>query len=87
MTSAGEAYSWGYNLFGGLGNGSNNDSNVPVAVVGDLTFQSISAGNYHTCGLTSAGEAYCWGYNSFGQLGDGSNTDRNVPVRVLDPNR
>ena len=27
----------------------------------DLTFQSVSVGPTHSCGLTTAGAAYCWG--------------------------
>ncbi len=61
------------------------ETNVPVAVMGGLTFQSISAGSWYTCGLTTTGAAYCWGYNYHGQLGDGSNTGSLVPIRVIDP--
>ena len=51
-------------------------------MVGGLTFASLTAGAYHTCGLTSGGAAYCWGYNVYGQLGDGSTTGRTAPVAV-----
>ena len=82
LTPAGAAYCWGWNGLGGLGDGTNTDSNVPVAVSGGLTFQAVSAGRGHSCGLTTAGAAYCWGWNDRGQLGDGTNTDSNVPVAV-----
>ncbi len=47
-----------------------------------LTFQSVSAGRRHSCGVTPAGAAFCWGRNDEGQLGDGTFTDRNGPVAV-----
>src|SRR5688500_10654125 len=47
-----------------------------------LTFQTISAGGFHSCGLTTQGRAYCWGYNQLGQLGDGTNLNRMVPTPV-----
>ena len=82
VTTAGAAYCWGQNLFGELGDGTTTESNVPVAVSGMLTFQSVSAGLKHNCGQASAGAAYCWGSGSSGELGDGTNTDSNVPVAV-----
>ena len=85
VTTAGQAYCWGFNAFGQLGNGSTTDSSAPVPVSGGLTFVSVSAGlgnAAHTCGLTTGGVVYCWGNNYSGQLGNGSNVNSNVPVRV-----
>lgn len=84
VATAGAAYCWGFNDHGQLGNGTNTDTNVPVAVSvsSGLEFQSVSAGGGHSCGVTRTGEAYCWGRNIVGQLGDGTNTDSNVPVAV-----
>jgi alpha-tubulin suppressor-like RCC1 family protein len=48
-----------------------------------LSFQQISAGQYHTCGITTAGKLYCWGSNSYGQLGNGTTTlNSSRPVAV-----
>jgi alpha-tubulin suppressor-like RCC1 family protein len=35
-----------------------------------FTYQRISAGAYHTCGLTIEGNVICWGLNDKGQAGD-----------------
>ena len=61
LTPAGEAYCWGRNDQGELGNGSTQNSAVPFPVRSPPAFASITAGGYHTCGLTATGNAYCWG--------------------------
>jgi alpha-tubulin suppressor-like RCC1 family protein len=32
------------------------------------TFESVSAGFYHTCGVTNSGSVECWGRNGYGQV-------------------
>lgn len=77
----GQAYCWGRNLFGELGDGNApNDSDVPVEVSGAIAFASVSAGGLHACALTAGGQAYCWGTNDRGQLGDD-----NAPIRTAVP--
>jgi len=75
LTANGEAYCWGSNSDGELGDGSMDDRAEPVRVAGGHTFRSLSAGHNRTCGLTSAGAAYCWGKNDFGELGDGTSRE------------
>ena len=83
ITTSGAAYCWGNNRFGQLGNGSSNIfADVPVVVSGGLTFISVSAGTFHSCGVTLGGAAYCWGANGTGQLGNGTNTSSSVPAAV-----
>jgi alpha-tubulin suppressor-like RCC1 family protein len=74
---------WGDNQFGQLGNGTLEDSDVPVEVVGLTDARTILAGRDYTCALTRFSEAKCWGSNMYGQLGDGTNTDRTEPVGVV----
>ena len=65
ITLAGTAYCWGNNYYGQVGDGtSGNTRTSPVAVSGGLVFESISAGESHTCGLIAGGAIYCWGYGS-----------------------
>ena len=79
----GAAYCWGQNTYGQLGDGTNTDQGSPVAVLGGLTFTSISAGSFTACGLVSTGAAYCWGQNAAGGIGNGtSGTSYSTPTAV-----
>ncbi|MFM7678398.1 MAG: RCC1-like domain-containing protein, partial [Roseiflexaceae bacterium] len=88
LNSAGTAYCWGTNQYGQLGNGTNTNQTVPVAItmpVGE-SFAAIKASYHFTCALTNTGNAYCWGENNRGQLGNGSGLgDRNTPGAVTMP--
>jgi alpha-tubulin suppressor-like RCC1 family protein len=84
ITIVGDAYCWGRNILGALGNRSTRASAVPVAVSGNLSFDLLVAGGFlgHTCGI-SDGAAYCWGDNERGQVGDGTTRNRTVPKAVV----
>jgi uncharacterized protein YjdB len=73
ITAAGKAYCWGYNGWGGLGDGSSAGmSYTPVAVTGGIVFRSLSAGADHSCGVSTDNRAFCWGNNDWRQLGKGT---------------
>jgi alpha-tubulin suppressor-like RCC1 family protein len=82
VTTGGDAYCWGHNDAGQLGNGSTTDTPIPVLVSGGLSFAAMSAGAIHTCAVTTSNIAYCWGFNFSGQLGDGTTTNSATPVPV-----
>lgn len=88
VASDNQAYCWGRNSYGQLGNNSTVQSLVPIAVSAGAipagkTIKSITAGNYHTCAIASDDQAYCWGYNLYGQLGNNLNANSLVPVAVV----
>jgi hypothetical protein len=88
-----EMWCWGLNNFGQLGNGTTENSAVPVRVSGEHVFDAVSTGDLHTCGLTPTGEVWCWGDNGIvgshegGGVQPGGETHYTEPVRTmtLDP--
>ncbi|RPI35143.1 MAG: chromosome condensation regulator RCC1 [Chloroflexota bacterium] len=82
LTDTGVLFCWGYNAWGQLGTGSNEDSYSPAVVPMDRLIADVSAGVGHTCALTTYGGVKCWGENENGQLGDGTTTDSNEPINV-----
>lgn len=69
VTASGDAYCWGANELGQLGNGTKLSTAVPSRVIAPVPFVSISAGAEHSCAVSSNGAAYCWGRDFFGRLG------------------
>jgi alpha-tubulin suppressor-like RCC1 family protein len=82
VTTTDQAYCWGDNSGGQLGDKTTRPRPTPVKVAGGHSFRDVRAGFAFTCGVTTAGEAYCWGSNSFGQIGDNSIITRLVPRLV-----
>lgn len=83
ITTAGQAWCWGKNTLGQLGNGLQGTGAPPKLVTSALTFTSISAGGAHTCAIASDRTAWCWGSDQFGQLGDGRFVNSTTPIPVV----
>jgi alpha-tubulin suppressor-like RCC1 family protein len=66
----------------GNGNGRMGQSHVPVAVAGNLTFRSLTAGADHLCGVTIDERLFCWGHNGEGEFGVGTTRGSTTPVRA-----
>ena len=79
---------WGEGEYGRLGDGNNSIHNVvsPNITTDSSVYSSVSAGDYHTCGIrASDGRVLCWGQSDYYQLGDGQNTlDRNESTLTTD---
>ncbi|MEP7326141.1 MAG: Ig-like domain-containing protein [Gemmatimonadota bacterium] len=82
LVSGGQAFCWGGNFSGEVGDSTLTERTFPVPVAGGRSFTVLTSGGYSNCALVASGQAYCWGRNFTGQLGDGSSTDRLVPVPV-----
>jgi alpha-tubulin suppressor-like RCC1 family protein len=79
-----QAYCWGGNTFGRLGDGTTTNRLTPVPISGGLSFRQVDAGVFHTCGVTIENVAYCWGG---GILGDRARTGSLTPVAVAGAHR
>jgi len=86
ITIEGDAYCWGVNDYGMLGDGqppvAGPDSAAPSRVVGNHRFTSLAVGTNHVCGLTQDAQVYCWGWNGHGQLGNGTTVATSLPTLV-----
>lgn len=84
IVSGGDAYCWGLNVTTPYAvNPSDRYSLAPLLVAGGVSFETISAGASHVCGVATSHLAYCWGSFGFGQLGigyEGLNTPPQFPV-------
>jgi hypothetical protein len=77
-----QAYCWGWNGEGEVGDSTYATRSSPVPVVGSRSFTVMSSAGYSSCGITPNGTAFCWGRNLTGQLGDGSFISKPYPVAV-----
>ncbi|GAA2758957.1 cell wall anchor protein [Actinopolymorpha rutila] len=89
LDANGQAWTWGQNNSGQLGDGSTTSRTAPVQVAQGaipagtkLIAVAAAVGGEHTVALDADGRAWAWGNNSFGQLGDGSTANSTVPVQV-----
>lgn len=64
-----EAYCWGDNSHGQLGNGTTTDSPIPVLVILPDNVNKVSGGSDFACAALSDTRVFCWGRNHRGQLG------------------
>ncbi|WP_350257668.1 immunoglobulin domain-containing protein [Scrofimicrobium sp. R131] len=80
----GNAYAWGGNSSGQLGDGSNTNRTVPVLVSAPdgVSFTSVNAGYNFSLAIGNDGKVYGWGDNSYGQLGDSTFASTNAPVEA-----
>jgi alpha-tubulin suppressor-like RCC1 family protein len=87
LTSDNQLHGWGFNFYGQLGNGTNDDASAPVLIplTGELagkTIASLQAGSANSLLTTTDGKVFTWGINWTGQLGNGGTADSNVPVAL-----
>lgn len=78
----GDVWTVGRNNFGQLGNGSFENSPVPVKVDGLPRITAVARGYDHSMALDENGEIWLWGCNNYGQLGTLEKYHYNVPMKL-----
>jgi alpha-tubulin suppressor-like RCC1 family protein len=86
VTSTGQLYSFGENMYGQLGTATNSGTGkanpVPTLVSlpsGSAPVTEVAAGTYFSLAVTSGGQLYSFGENEFGQLGRATNDSTAAP--------
>jgi alpha-tubulin suppressor-like RCC1 family protein len=78
------AYAWGYNDNGRLGDNTTTNRSSPVSVVGLFSdWVETSSGNLHSIGLRANGSLWAWGSGGNGRLGNNTTVNRSSPVSVV----
>lgn len=75
LKNDGTVWSWGRNVEGQLGNGTqgaSSYSSTPVQATGVSSIIAIAGGRYWSAALRSDGTIWTWGQNQYAQLGNGT---------------
>lgn len=77
VTEDGDLYMWGCNKCGQLGDGTTNDSSIPIKIMEGYQFKSIDLSAGNSAAITTSGDLYLWGNNHAGSIGNGSGKSEN----------
>ncbi|GFO65029.1 carboxypeptidase regulatory-like domain-containing protein [Geomonas paludis] len=83
ITSDGTVWTWGENGYGQIGNGTTDNSVLPVRIsaLGE-DVAVIATGMYFTVAVKKDGTVWGWGWNELGQLGTGDTENTTTPRHV-----
>tara|TARA_B100000676_G_scaffold58987_1_gene58130 strand:+ start:842 stop:6118 length:5277 start_codon:yes stop_codon:yes gene_type:complete len=84
ITNSGAIKCWGFNGYGNLGDGTTNDSNIPIEVNHSTGMRAvaISTPGFGVCALFENGSIYCWGHSYTSSTLDGAVTDGSVHIDI-----
>ena len=83
LDSLGRIHAWGNNGSGQLGNNTNTQSTIPIAIgsfgsIANKTIVMIAAGTLNTVVLDSTGQVHAWG----NYLGNNTSNSSSVPIAI-----
>ncbi len=78
----GNAWAWGSNDLGELGDGTNVSQCTPIRIAALSGAKDVALGSSYTIALYGDGTVKAWGENYGGWLGDGTTTQKISPVAV-----
>ena len=78
-------FSWGWNNYGQLGHGDNENRNKPeiIKFFKDKEIVHVYCLYYSSFVLLKSRSVYCFGYNNTGQIGIGNTTDQTIPQELV----
>ncbi|MGD9605375.1 MAG: InlB B-repeat-containing protein, partial [Bacilli bacterium] len=90
LTSTGRIFSWGYNGFGQVGDGTTTERTTPVDITNKFTFNIGETVEYFVLGdafahmVTSENRIFGWGANfPYGNVGEGiTEPNRTLPIEI-----
>ena len=87
----GKIYTWGENRYGQLGNGTMENSSIPVCIndlnndlKGKKIVEILDYTDTTMIALDEEGKIYTWGENYYGKLGNGTMESSSTPVCISD---
>jgi alpha-tubulin suppressor-like RCC1 family protein len=86
LDTNGKVWAWGSNENGEIGDGTYDQSTIPVGVSsspGMSAIKSITASHNFALALASDGSIWTWGNNSDGQLGQTASNSSGVPRKII----
>ena len=88
IDTEGKIYTWGYNKYGQLGDGTKEDRSTPICI-SEIEGSALKGkkivsveGTFSMYAIDTEGKIYTWGYNEYGQLGDGTKENRSTPICI-----
>lgn len=82
LDDSGHIYAWGSNLYGQLGDGTNENKYIPIVISTIDDIKDVIAGYRHTILIKNNNDIYTCGNNEYGQLGNGTTDNSTVPIKV-----
>ena len=81
----GTLWTWGNNIFGGLGNAAITSRSTPVTTfAGGNNWKQVSCGYFHTVAIKTDGTLWTWGFGGLGRLGNAVTTGNiSTPVTTF----
>jgi alpha-tubulin suppressor-like RCC1 family protein len=92
ISSNGRVFTWGFNEYGQLGDGTTTNKNVPIDITSKFSLmnndkiETVFLGEAISSALSANGRVFTWGHNYFGQLGDGSENKTSLERILKDRN-
>jgi alpha-tubulin suppressor-like RCC1 family protein len=80
--SNGSVKCWGSNVYGQIGDGTDNFAFTATDVAGLSDAVQIGVGEQFACALRTNGQVMCWGRNDHDEMGDGTGLNHRLPNAV-----